>query len=183
MSRKVSRNDQWRSQSSRRITRRAWIGSAVSVVVLGGVGVALKGAWGERGHTERLDTTEAKRFGTLTVYKSPTCQCCERWVQIVREAGFDVVEENRTDATPIKREYGVPTALVSCHTALVEGYVFEGHVPPDLVQQVLRDRPAFAGLAVPGMPQSAPGMDNGRERYEVISFTQSGETATYAVRA
>ena len=61
--------------------------------------------------------------------------------------------------------------------------MFEGHVPPDLVQQVLRDRPAFAGLAVPGMPQGAPGMETRSERYEVISFTRAGETAVYAVRS
>ncbi|MEW5916761.1 MAG: DUF411 domain-containing protein [Gemmatimonadota bacterium] len=176
MSKKTSRSKRRPEQPARRLTRRSWIGSAVSIAVLGGLGVALKGGWRGRG--------EAKNhLGTMTVYKSPTCQCCERWVQLMREAGFTVAEENRADVTPIKRERGVPNALVSCHTGLIDGYVFEGHVPPDLVQQVLRDRPAFAGLAVPGMPQSAPGMDIGRERYEVISFTRSGETATYAVRS
>lgn len=183
MSKKLSGNEQRRQQSGRGLTRRAWIGSAISVAVLGGVGIALKGGW--RGRVVGDGTQGrggAEGLGRMTVYKSPTCQCCERWVQVVREAGFDVIEENRADVTPIKREHGVPNALVSCHSALIDGYVFEGHVPPDLVQQVLRDRPAFAGLAVPGMPQSAPGMDNGHERYEVISFTRSGDTATFALR-
>lgn len=171
MSNKVSKKERRSQQSGRRLTRRAWIGSAISIAV---VGVLLKGGWRGRG--------DAKGLGTMTVYKSPTCECCERWVQLVREAGIAVIEENRADVTPIKRERGVPDALVSCHTGVIDGYVFEGHVPPDLVRQVLRDRPAFAGLAVPGMPQSAPGMDIGNERYEVISFTRSGETATYAVR-
>lgn len=176
MSKKTSRSEPRPEQRAPRLTRRAWIGSAISIVALGGLGVALKGGWRGGG--------EAKNgLGTITVYKSPTCQCCERWVQVMREAGFTVAEENRADVTPIKREHGVPNALVSCHTGLIDGYVFEGHVPPDLVQQVLRDRPAFAGLAVPGMPQSAPGMDLGRERYEVISFTLAGEAAVYAVRS
>lgn len=181
MSKKIAKSEQRPQQSSGRLTRRAWIGSAISIAIVGGVGVALKG--GSRGRAGAPSGGDAKGLGTMTVYKSPTCQCCERWVQVVREAGFDVVEENRADITSIKRERGVPNALVSCHTGVIDGYVFEGHVPPDLVQQVLRDRPAFAGLAVPGMPQSAPGMDMGRERYEVISFTRTGETAIYAVRS
>lgn len=176
MSNKISKNARRPQPGGRGLTRRAWIGSAISIAVLGGAGLALKGGWRGRG-------AAAAGLGKMTVYKSPACQCCERWVQVVREAGFDVIEENRADVTPIKRERGVPNALVSCHTGVIDGYVFEGHVPPDLVQQVLRDRPAFAGLAVPGMPQSAPGMDMGRERYEVISFTRTGETATYAVRS
>jgi hypothetical protein len=172
MSNKGSKNERQSQQSDRRLTRRAWIGSAISIAVVGGL---LKGRWRGHGHVKGL--------GTMTAYKSPTCQCCEQWVRRMREYGFAVTEENRADVTPIKRERGVPDALVSCHTGVMDGYVFEGHVPPDLVQQVLRDRPAFAGLAVPGMPQGAPGMEVRPERYEVISFMRTGETAVYAVRA
>ena len=154
------------------LTRRAWLGGAA--------GAALLGVFGQRWWLARAGTTA---LGTVTVYKSPACECCERWGARMREHGFTINEENRADVTPVKREHGVPDALVSCHTGLIEGYVFEGHVPPDLVQQVLRDRPAFAGLAVPGMPQGAPGMETRPERYEVISFTKSGKTAVYAVRS
>ena len=155
-----------------RLTRRAWIGAATGAVLFGTFG------W-----RRWFAGTTASVLGAVTVYKSPTCQCCERWGKRMREHGFTIKEENRADVTPVKREHGVPDKLVSCHTSLIEGYVFEGHVPPDLVQQVLRDRPSFAGLAVPGMPQGAPGMETRREPYEVISFTRAGETAVYAVRS
>ncbi len=175
MSKNLSRN-QCRAQErehspSRRLTRRAWIVSAIGVAVLG---LTVKGGWRARAATRDLST--------VTVYKSPTCACCEKWIRHMRESGFTVAEQNETDMSAVKRERGVPNGLISCHTSVIDGYVFEGHVPADLVQQVLRERPAFAGLAVPGMPQSAPGMDLGRERYEVFSFTRSGDTATYAVR-
>ncbi|MEW5915872.1 MAG: DUF411 domain-containing protein [Gemmatimonadota bacterium] len=182
MSKKAAPSEQQAQLSGRNLTRRAWVGSALSVAAIGGVGMALKTGWRYRGQPQAPGSADASDIGTLTVYKSPTCQCCERWIKVVRDSGFTVSTEDRTDVTPIKREHGIPNALWSCHTTVADGYVFEGHVPPDLVQQVLRDRPAFAGLAVPGMPQSAPGMDNGHEQYEVKSFTRSGTTATYAVR-
>ena len=160
------------SVSHSRLTRRAWIGTATGAVVLG--------VFGQRRWLARAAATT---LGTVTVYKSPTCECCGRWIQRMREHGFTIKEENRADITPVKREHAVPDRLVSCHTGVIDDYVFEGHVPPDLVQQVLRDRPAFAGLAVPGMPQGAPGMEVRPERYEVISFTRAGETAVYAVRS
>lgn len=155
-----------------RLTRRAWIGAAGGAVLLGVIGQRW---W--------VGRAEAAPLGTVTVYKSPACECCARWVARMREHGFTINVVNREDVTPVKREHGVPDALYSCHTGVIDGYAFEGHVPPDLVQQVLRDRPAIAGLAVPGMPQGAPGMEMRSERYEVISFTRAGETAVYAVRS
>ncbi len=87
-----------------------------------------------------------------------------------------------SDIRVIKRRYGVPAALEACHTALVEGYVIEGHVPADLVQRLLRERPKLTGLAVPGMPAGSPGMeDSGRpEPYQVFGFDRSGRTTVYA---
>ena len=155
-----------------RLTRRVWIGTATGAVLFGTFG------W-----RRWFAGTPASALGTVTVYKSPTCECCERWGARMQEHGFSIKVENRVDVTPVKREHGVPDALFSCHTGLIDGYVFEGHVPPDLVQQVLRDRPAIAGLAVPGMPEGAPGMETRSARYEVISFTRAGKTAVYAVRS
>src|SRR5690606_28343701 len=121
--------------------------------------------------------------GEITVYKSPTCQCCELWLRHMRRAGFEVTEENVPDVAAIKAEHGVPRTLASCHTTLVGGYVVEGHVPADLVVRLLDERPAVAGLAVPGMPVGSPGMEGiGRQPYEVLTFTSDGETAVYARR-
>jgi hypothetical protein len=86
---------------------------------------------------------------------------------------------------PVKRQLGVPRVLESCHTAEVQGYVIEGHVPADLIDRLLRERPAVVGLAVPGMPVGSPGMEapgQAAERYQVLTFDQKGRTAVYAAR-
>ena len=99
--------------------------------------------------------------------------------------GFPVKTEHLDDLGPIKRKYAVPAELQACHTALVEGYVVEGHVPADLIDRLLRERPAVAGIAVPGMPPGSPGMEApGRapERYQVLTFDRSGRTSLFANR-
>ena len=103
----------------------------------------------------------------------------------LRANGYPVKAEDVPNVTPIKRRYGVPARLEACHTALVEGYVLEGHVPADLIDRLLRERPPVTGLAVPGMPAGAPGMESpGQtpERYQVLSFDRSGKTAVFATR-
>lgn len=93
--------------------------------------------------------------------------------------------EDLEDLTPIKQKLGVPRALRSCHTAVVEGYVIEGHVPADLIDRLLRERPSVVGLAVPGMPVGSPGMEapgQAAERYQVLAFDQKGRTTVYASR-
>jgi hypothetical protein len=103
----------------------------------------------------------------------------------LRASGYPVKAEDVTDVAPIKRRYGVPERLESCHTALVEGYVVEGHVPADLIDRLLRERPRAAGLAVPGMPLGAPGMESpgqAPEPYQVLIFDRSGKTEVYATR-
>ena len=89
------------------------------------------------------------------------------------------------DLAPVKRKLGVPPALQSCHTAVVEGYVIEGHVPADLIDRLLRERPPVIGLAVPGMPVSSPGMEapgQAAERYQVMAFDQKGRSTVFATR-
>ena len=119
----------------------------------------------------------------VTVYRSPSCGCCGKWAKRMTAHGFKVTEKNMDDVVPKKRELGVPASLDSCHTAVVGAYVFEGHVPPDLVERVVKERPSLLrGLAAPGMPQSAPGMDIGNEPYEIIAFRRDGKTSVYARR-
>ncbi|MBV8048978.1 MAG: DUF411 domain-containing protein [Paludibacterium sp.] len=116
--------------------------------------------------------------------KNTGCVCCERWAAAMKQAGFNVKTQEQPDITPIKDKAGVPQALRSCHTAMAGGYVFEGHVPPDLVAKVLKTHPHIAGLAVPGMPLKAPGMDaqGVTTPYQVIAFTKDGHTSVYAQR-
>lgn len=103
----------------------------------------------------------------------------------LREHGFAVTERPEDDLAPVKRRLGVPSALESCHTALVEGYVIEGHVAADLIDRLLRERPKIAGLAVPGMPVGSPGMETPGvkpERYQVLAFDRAGRTTVFATR-
>lgn len=101
----------------------------------------------------------------------------------MRRAGFRATVKNVADVRAIKQQHGVPARLSWRHTSLVDGYVVEGHVPADLIAQLLTEHRAVAGLAVPGMPAGSPGMESGRKQpYEVLTFTRTGETAVYATR-
>lgn len=122
--------------------------------------------------------------GEMVVYKSASCGCCKEWIKHVEAAGFRVVSHDTEEMGIVKKEAGVPQALVSCHTAKVGGYIVEGHVPADLIQKMLKERPAIAGLAVAGMPQGSPGMEQGLppERYQVRAFTADGKWTVYAER-
>lgn len=120
----------------------------------------------------------------VTVFKSPTCGCCGNWVTHMREAGFLVEVRDVADVAPIKAEHGVPDQLASCHTAVVDGYVLEGHVPADLVRRLLAERPAARLLAVPGMPLGSPGMEQGGRAvpYDVILYDRERGATVYASR-
>jgi hypothetical protein len=103
----------------------------------------------------------------------------------LRQQGFPVKVENLTNLLPIKARYGVPADLEACHTALVDGYVVEGHVPADLIVRLLRERPPMVGLAVPGMPPGSPGMEvpgSPAARYDVFAFDKAGKRGVYATR-
>jgi hypothetical protein len=112
----------------------------------------------------------------LTVFKSPSCGCCQAWAEHMQRAGFSVEIEQVENLTPIKARLGVPQMLKSCHTATVNGYVIEGHVPAGDVTRLLREQPKAIGLAVPGMPIGSPGMEQGnqREPFKTILFGKTG---------
>jgi hypothetical protein len=120
-----------------------------------------------------------------TMYKYKGCECCDKWAKHLEALGFTVKTELRDDLTPIKRQAGVPEELSSCHTALIDGYAFEGHVPADLVVKVLKDKPKIAGLAVPGMPLGSPGMEvpaAQKQAYRVMAFSRTSAPTIYAQR-
>lgn len=111
----------------------------------------------------------------VMVYKSPSCGCCGEWVKHMQTNGFRVETQDVGDVTPIRRKYGVPDALASCHTALVAGYVIEGHVPAGDIKRLLREKGRARGLAVPGMVDGSPGMEQGRPQpYATIAFDDRG---------
>ncbi|WP_299368602.1 DUF411 domain-containing protein [uncultured Tateyamaria sp.] len=113
----------------------------------------------------------AQAGSPMHVLTSPSCGCCHAWADLARARGYAVTVEELTDPEAQKLARGIPRALASCHTIETEGYIFEGHVPFDALEAVLRDRPAITGLAVPGMPMGSPGMgDDPTARYDVIAF-------------
>jgi hypothetical protein len=116
----------------------------------------------------------------IVVYKSPTCGCCEKWVDYLKANGFTVESHDVPDVTPMKQEFDVPRALTSCHTAVIGRYVIEGHVPVADIRRLLLEHPAVVGLAAPGMPSASPGMDSGKEPYQVVSFDAKGKTQVWA---
>ena len=120
----------------------------------------------------------------MTVYKTPTCGCCAKWVDHMKAAGFKVQVQDMDDLTEIKQASGVPIPIRTCHTAVVSGYVIEGHVPADLVKKVLAEKPKMTGIAVPGMPVGSPGMESGNQKspYDVVLFDKTGKTTVYAKR-
>lgn len=119
----------------------------------------------------------------LRVRKNPGCGCCDNWVAHMKELGFDATVTEDPNLHEYKLKLGVPRELVSCHTAEVDGYVFEGHVPGDLVQRVLREKPAITGLGVGGMPMGSPGMEGGgKDPYDVVAFKKDGSMMVYAHR-
>ena len=117
----------------------------------------------------------------VVVYKSPTCGCCNGWVDHLRANGFEVQTHDVSDVVTYKERHGVPARLGSCHTALVDGYVIEGHVPAaDIMRLLSEQRPDVVGLAVPGMPSGSPGMSGPPQPYQVISFDRAGKEEVFA---
>lgn len=116
----------------------------------------------------------------VIVYKSPTCGCCSKWVDHMTASGFKVIAHDTSNMQAVKTKLGVPDAMASCHTAVVNGYVIEGHVPAADIQRLLREKPNVKGLAVPGMVMGSPGMEGSRsDTYNVIAFGE-GKTSVFA---
>ena len=119
---------------------------------------------------------------TVTVFKDPNCGCCKLWADHLRKHAFTVVTKDTSDVRPVKRSGRVPEKLHSCHTAFVNGYVIEGHVPAADIQRLLKEKPKVAGLAVGGMPVGSPGMEvgNRKDPYDVVAFNRDGTTRVFA---
>ena len=160
--------------------------------LLSGAGAALSLLLNGCAPSNQRQAADAKGSGTaemraqrlsMIVHRDPGCGCCEAWAQLARNAGFDARIVDEPDMAAVKRRLAVPQALASCHTAVAENLVFEGHVPLAQVRRLLDTRPGgISGLAVPGMPVGSPGMempDGRREPYQVLAFDGSGRTSLF----
>lgn len=117
----------------------------------------------------------------VVMHKDPNCGCCSAWAEHLEANGFRVKTVAERDMQSVKRRFAVPQRLTSCHTAKVDGYVIEGHVPASAIKRLLRERPAVSGLAVPGMPLGSPGMEvpGKRDPYDVVSFDGAGGSRVF----
>lgn len=118
----------------------------------------------------------------MVVYKSPTCGCCGAWVDHINQAGFRTKIQHPNDMNTIKDQLGISPVYQACHTAAHSGYVFEGHIPADVIEHFLAKKPDALGLAVPGMPMGSPGMDLGGafNPYQVLQLNKDGSSTPYA---
>jgi len=139
-------------------TRRTLLGSAAALMAAPAVGFAAA--------------------AQMVVNKDPNCGCCTGWVKHIQAASFDVRVVEMADLAPLKSRLAIPRTLLSCHTAQIDGYVIEGHVPAPVIKRLLTERPAAIGLAVPGMPVGSPGMEVPAapdDTYNVVLFGASGQ--------
>jgi hypothetical protein len=143
-----------------------------SILILGAAAATLAAARTTGPHT--------RAPAQITVYHSPTCGCCKKWITYLQANGFAVKSIEQEDLSEIKAVSGVPARLASCHTALVQGYVIEGHVPAADIRRLLSERPKIVGLTAPGMPGAGPGMDIGKDPYDVLAFDARGSTTVWA---
>lgn len=130
----------------------------------------------------RLIAESAPAPSVVTVYKDAACGCCKEWIKHLSKNGFAVNAQDVEAIDNIKRTMFVPEKLWSCHTAIVDRYVIEGHVPAKDIKKLLADKPKLQGLSAPGMPVGAPGMEQGnrKDHYDVIAFTRGGQTRVFA---
>ena len=153
----------------------------ISRVSLAMVAIALAGLGPGVAAEQKPAATPAQK---VTVYKTSSCGCCRLWVDHLKASGFDVqaMDVSSADVRNVSKTAGLPDDGVSCHTAKVGNYVVEGHVPASDIKRMLKEKPAIAGIAAPGMPMGSPGMEQGsaKEPFDVMAFTKDGKMTVYA---
>ncbi len=149
--------------------------SIIAVLVV----VAIGEVWYLSGNNETETAIQAQQ-AEVVMYKNPGCQCCDKWAAYMEASGFSVAIKPTPHLYEIKKEQNIPLQAASCHTALIEGYVVEGHVPVEDIKRLLKEQPDAVGLAVPGMPQGAPGMPSPNPQpYKVLLIGNDGSLSLY----
>ncbi len=174
--------------AARHTTWTTWVGVGVTAALILGIGAVTfrEGPPSKPSSSAAVAPAAApgaETWPVVEVYKDPSCGCCSTWVAHMRADGFTVRTMETTDVASVKTAHGVPDSFWACHTALVGGYVIEGHVPASDVERLLTERPAIAGLAVPGMPAGSPGMEMPgvpAQPYNVMAFDTTGHTSVFA---
>jgi len=169
------------------LTRRSLVGglTAAAGLVLAGCGRSEpeQPAQDQSRQPQSYPSPAPAAAAAMTVYRDPSCGCCEAWAEIARNAGYQVRVIDHPDMPSIKRQYGVPDELLSCHTTIVEGYAIEGHVPLKDVKRLLSECPRqLKGIAVAGMPLGSPGMEvpeGTRQPFQVMAFDAAGGISTF----
>ena len=125
--------------------------------------------------------SQAELTKDIVVYKSPDCACCSKWVRYLESEGYKVEAIDTRDVYAWKKKYAVPEKLAACHTAVIGGYVVEGHATDRDIKRMLLTRPEIKGIAIPGMPVGSPGMERGNtmEPYDVMTFDEEGKTEVF----
>lgn len=166
---------------------RSLLAGVAGTAIIAGITVAVWSQSANQGVSPSLATNPAENIASsmlplnITVHRSPTCGCCKAWVQHLEANGFQTTDIVTEDVTAVKQEYGVPSELTSCHTAVIDGYAIEGHVPAADIKRLLVEKPQISGLAVPQMPIGSPGMESGniKEPFAVLSFRPDGRVKTF----
>lgn len=117
---------------------------------------------------------------SIVMWQSPTHDCCTKWAAYMERKGYRVTTHYVGDLVPVKQRFGIPETLQSCHTAVVAGYLVEGHVPAGAVAKLLDEQPALRGIALPGMPAGPPGMGGSPGLYRVVGFTADEHVSRFA---
>lgn len=169
-----------------RLTRRSVVRGMAALAGLAATGCGRAGTPAAQQAAEAPDAAaspDRTLASAMTVYRDPSCGCCKAWADLASKAGYQVSLVDRPDIDAVKKQYGVPSSLRSCHTAIVGGYAIEGHVPFEHVAKLLETRPAgVRGLAVPGMPRGSPGMemaDGSKDPFQVMAFDGAGRATAF----
>jgi len=131
---------------------------------------------------ETMPDTSTASGPAITIMRSASCGCCTKWGEHIAAAGFAITDVVTEEMDRVKQQHAIPDELASCHTAVVEGYVIEGHVPASSIQRLLKERPSIKGLTAPGMPMGSPGMDGPGitpEAFEVLAISADGGTSVF----
>lgn len=153
-----------------------WTASGVTAVI---IAAAIGVGWWKSESTSQQAIVSASNE-VVEVYKNPQCGCCAAWVAHLRTQGFTVNVHEVADTAAVREQHQIPAALGSCHTATVNGYVIEGHVPAADIRRLLKEKPTVAGLAVPGMPAGSPGMESSSpQAYQTLAFSVNGDSSVF----
>ena len=148
----------------------------LSIIIISGITI-----WAFAKKYNRISESINSDLPEVVMYKNQQCTCCDRWASYLRKQGYPVSVNISSEMISIKETNNMPLNLASCHTAFVDDYIVEGHVPVEDINRMLEERPDAVGIAAPGMPAASPGMDiDTDDSYEVRLFDQEGNSILYA---